>query len=109
MFQTSEFGTASVMSACMWSPGDTLKFEIVRPGPGMTSHQAEYEALPFASTSCSVPSWISVASVALQPESMQPPPIPIHVDEYSSWPRVCDVAVGTIQSPEIELKSLLPF
>src|SRR5437868_1936224 len=92
----------------MWSPGDTLKFEIVRPGPGMTSHHAEYDALPLASTSCSVPSWISVASPALQLASTQPPPIPIQVEEYSSWPRVCWVAVGTVQSPVIELKKPLP-
>ena len=50
------------MSACMWSPGETLKFEMVSPGPGITSHQAEYDGWPEESTSCSVPVWIKVKS-----------------------------------------------
>src|SRR5947209_1715502 len=52
---------------------------------------------------------MSVESVAGQPEATQPPPMPIQVDEYSAWPLVCCVAVGTVQSPLTELKSLLPF
>jgi len=35
-----------------------------------------------------VPVWISVESVAVQPASMQPPPIPIQSEEASAC-RVC--------------------
>jgi len=38
---------------------------------------------------------------------MHPPPIPIQSEESSAWPAVCWVAVGTVQSPVIELNSLL--
>jgi hypothetical protein len=58
-------------------------------------------------TSCSVPVWISVLSPIVQPASMQPPPMPIQSDENSS-PDACWVAVGTVQSPEIELNCLPP-
>src|SRR5437588_12275395 len=80
---------------------------IVTDGAGITSHQAEYAAVP-EETSCSVPVWISVESVAVQPASMHPPPIPIQSDDDSSCPAVCWVAVGTVQSPVIELNSLPP-
>jgi hypothetical protein len=81
---------------------------IVSEGAGTSSHHAEYEAAPVESTSCSVPVWISVESVAVQPASMQPPPIPIQSEESSACPAVCAVAVGTVQSPVIELNSLSP-
>src|SRR5881227_2273259 len=51
---------------------------------------------------------MSVLSVTAQPESTQPPPIPIQSDEDSAWPEVCCVALGTVQSPVIELNNL-PF
>ena len=44
----------------------------------------------------------------MQPESTQPPPIPIQSDEASAWPEVCCVAVGTVQLPVMELNSLPP-
>ena len=59
-------------------------FAMVIDGPGMSSHHAEYEALPAASTSCSVPVWINVVSPIVQPASTQPPPIPIQSDENAS-------------------------
>ena len=40
IFQTSVSATSSVMSACMWSPGATVMFEIVSEGAGTSSHQA---------------------------------------------------------------------
>ena len=73
----------------MWSPGSTVMLLIVSDGAGTSSHHAEYEAAPVESTSCSVPVWISVESVAVQPASMQPPPIPIQSEESSAWPAVC--------------------
>src|SRR3977135_4208665 len=82
-------------------------FEIVIDGPGTSSHHAEYDA-PGLLASCSVPVWISVESVALHPASTHPPPIPIQSEEASDCPAVCWVAVGTVQSPVIELNSL-PF
>jgi hypothetical protein len=51
---------------------------------------------------------MSVLSPTVQPASTQPPPIPIQSEEDSDWPAVCWLAVGTIQSPEIEWKSLPP-
>src|SRR5207237_4979093 len=44
----------------------------------------------------------------LQFASTHPPPMPIHADEYSSWPLVCCVAVGTVQSP-VMLLNRWPF
>jgi hypothetical protein len=64
--------------------------------------------VPFALTSCSVPVWISVESVAVQLASTQPPPIPIQSDEYSACPAVCWLTVGTVQLLPIELKNLPP-
>jgi len=58
-------------------------------GAGISSYQAEYDAFPLVSTSCSVPVWISVLSPTVQFASMQPPPMPIQSDEYASWPAVC--------------------
>src|SRR5689334_7395533 len=80
---------------------------IVTDGAGTSSHHAEYEAVP-EDTSCSVPVWISVESVVVQPASMHPPPIPIQSEDDSSCPAVCCVAVGTVQSPVIEL-NIFPF
>jgi hypothetical protein len=81
---------------------------MVIDGAGTSSHRAEYDAGPVASTSCSVPVWINVRSVAVQPASMHPPPIPIQSDEASGCPAVCWVTVGTVQSPVTEVNSLLP-
>ena len=64
---------------------------IVSDGAGTSSHHAEYDAAPVDSTSCSVPVWINVESVALQPASMQPPPIPIQSDESSARRRATTV------------------
>ena len=91
----------------MWSPG-LIVIEMSIDGPGMTSHQAEYAEPPAAGASCSVPVWISVLSPTVQPASTQPPPMPIQSDEYSSCPFVCELAVGTVQSPVIELKRVPP-
>src|SRR5205807_1796421 len=55
------------------------------------------------------PSWINVLSVTRQFAATHPPPIPIHVEEYSACFAVCCVAVGTVQSPVIALKSFPPF
>jgi hypothetical protein len=38
--QTLEPATTSEMSACMWTPGCTVMFEIAMDGPGMISHHA---------------------------------------------------------------------
>ena len=65
--------------------------------------------MPLASTSCSVPAWMSVLSVTMQLASTQPPPMPIQVEEYSASPLLCAVAVGTTQSPETWWKSVPPF
>ena len=46
-----------------------------------------------------------VAEGRVHVDSGQPPPIPIHEEEYSSSPRVCAVAVGTFQSPVMLLNS----
>src|SRR5437764_5585280 len=108
MFHRSVSATTSEIAACMWSPGCTLMPEIVSDGTGTSSHQAEYEAVPFAATSCSVPVWIRVLSPTVQFASIQPPPIPIQSDDDSACPAACCVAVGTVQSPVIELNSLLP-
>src|SRR5438270_1810546 len=96
------------MDACIRSPGRTFMLAMVSDGPGMISHQAEYEALPFAPTSCSVPAWISVESESRQLLLMQPPPIPIQSEEDSARPLVCSVALGTRQLPPIELNSRCP-
>ncbi len=77
-------------------------------GAGTSSHHAEYEALPVLSTSCSVPVWMSVLSVAVHPASTHPPPMPIQSDESSSWPAVWAVTVGTVQSPVTDVKSFPP-
>src|SRR5258708_231609 len=77
-------------------------------GPGMTSHQAEYDGLPDAETSCSVPVWISVLSVTVHVASTQPPPIPIQSEEAADWPVVCWLAAGTVQSPLIEWNCFTP-
>src|SRR5579884_3191331 len=87
---------SSAIEAYMRSPGLTVML-IVSEGAGMISHQAEYEACPVALTSCSVPVWIRVLSVTVQPASTQPPPIPIQSDDASACPAVCWVAVGTVQ------------
>ena len=92
----------------MWSPGETVMLLIEMDGAGTSSHHAEYDGAPVASTSCSVPVWMSVESVTVQPASTHPPPIPIQSDDASAWPEVCGVAAGTVQSPEMELNSLLP-
>jgi len=94
------------MSACMWSPGRTVMLLIAIDGPGMSSHHAPYDALPEL-TSCSVPVWISVLSPTVQLASTQPPPMPIQSDDASS-PDACWLAVGTVQSPAIELNCLPP-
>lgn len=39
----------------------------------------------------------------------KPPPMPIQSAEYSAWPLVCWVAVGTIQLPVIELNTVSFF
>ena len=66
-------------------------------GAGHELVPAAYDARPVALTSCSVPVWISVESVAVQPESMQPPPIPIQSEESSAWP--CGVLGGGRHRP----------
>src|SRR3954451_23080354 len=106
IFQRFAPATTSEMSACMWSPCWIVMLVIAIDGPGMSSHHATYDALPEL-TSCSVPVWMSVLSPTVQPASMQPPPIPIQSDEDSS-PDACWVAVGTVQSPAIELNCLPP-
>src|SRR5579862_9568129 len=107
--QTLLSATSSAIDACMWSPGWTVIVEIVIDVTGTSSHHAEYDVEPSAATSCSVPVWMSVLSVTVQAASTQPPPIPIQSDESSAWPAVCWVAVGTVQSPLSELKSVPPF
>src|SRR4051795_5069216 len=92
----------SVMLARMWSPGRTFMLEIVIEGAGISSHQAEYDALPDAETSCSVPVWIRVSSPLVHLASVQPPPMPIQVEDDSDCPFVCWRALGTVQSPAIE-------
>src|SRR2546423_645370 len=108
MFHTSEFGTVSAIDAWMRSPGWIVSEVIWMLGAGISSHHAEYEALPDDETSCSVPAWINVVSPTLQFASTHPPPIPIHDEEYSSWRAVCCVAVGTVQSPVMPL-NVVPF
>src|SRR5262245_43394618 len=108
MLQRFEPASTSATTACMWSPGATVMFVIVIEGAGTSSHQAEYDARPAASTSCSVPVWISVPSPIVQPASTQPPPMPIQSDENSAWPGECCVAAGTVQSPLIDVKTLPP-
>jgi hypothetical protein len=49
--RTLEPATTSEMSACIWSPGCTVMFEIAMDGPGMISHPAPYDAEPEL-TSC---------------------------------------------------------
>src|SRR5436309_11700846 len=95
------------MSRCMRSPGRTVMVSIVMPGAGMISHQAEYSGLP-PTTSCSVPAWIKVLSVSVQLVSRQPPPMPAHVDEYSSSPFLCWEALGTVQLAVTEWKVDFP-
>src|SRR5437016_1195948 len=51
---------------------------------------------------------MSVALGTVQVDSGQPPPIPIHVEEYSSSPLVWEVAVGTFHVPLMLLNSLPP-
>src|SRR5207248_3271501 len=99
----------SRMSKWTRSPALTGRVSMVTPGAGMSSHHAEYEALPLASTSCSVPAWMRVLSVIRQVASTQPPPMPIQVEEYSASPLLCWVAVGTTQSPETWWNSVPPF
>src|SRR5258707_364921 len=81
---TFEPATTSASDACMWSPAATVMFVISMDGAGMISHHAEYDAAPDASTSCSVPVWMSVLSPRVQAASMQPPPMPIQSDELSA-------------------------
>src|SRR5579875_1900789 len=50
--------------------------------------------------SCDVPAWMSVLSVIEQLSVTQPPPMPTQDAEYSAWPDVCCLAVGTTQPPE---------
>jgi hypothetical protein len=89
--------------------GPTVIVVIVTDGTGTSSHHAEYDAAPEASTSCSVPVWMSVLSPTVQALSTQPPPIPIQSDDASACPAVCCVTVGTVQSPVIDVKSVSPF
>src|SRR5438477_11416901 len=49
-----------------------------------------------------------VADGSVQLDSGHPPPIPSQVEEYSSSPLACCVAVGTVQSPVMPLKTV-PF
>ncbi len=84
MVQTFEPGVASAILAVMRSPGRMVIPVIWMLGSGMTSHHAQYEAVPDLATSCSVPVWISVLSVTVQPASTHPPPTPIHDEEYSA-------------------------
>src|SRR6185437_9318814 len=88
-------------------PGATGS-ETAVEGTGISSYQAEYDALPLASTSCSVPACTSVSSVSAHEDSRQPPPIPTHVADDSASPALAWVAVGTVQVPLTEVKSL-PF
>src|SRR5436190_16937813 len=106
--QTFEFGVFSPMIAFILSPAWMVMEEMVIDGAGMSSYQAEYDPCPDPSTSCSVPVWISVLSVTVHPASTQPPPIPIHDDEYSASPGLCGDAVGTTQAPETAWNSLPP-
>src|SRR5207237_4596431 len=103
-----ESATASAIEACTWSPAFTRSELIATCGARMTSHHAEYDGVPFFDTSCSVPAWMSVWSPTRQPASTHPPPIPIHVAEYSCCPFTCCFAVGTVQSPLIALNNV-PF
>src|SRR2546430_6707233 len=92
----------------MRSPAWIVIESIVVEGAGISSSHAEYEAVPSAATSCSVPAWISVPSVTLHPASTHPPPIPIQLEEYSASPAVCCVAVGTVHVPVMLLNILPP-
>jgi len=79
----------------------------VTDGAGTSSHHAEYDGAPVALTSCSVPVWIRVLSVTVQPASRQPPPIPVQADEYSASFRVCWLTFGTVHVPETDSWRLL--
>src|SRR3989442_6173053 len=92
MVQTLVLGTFSAIDALILSPAWIVIPEIVMAGAGISSYQAEYEAWPDRSTSCSVPVWISVVSVTMHWASTQPPPIPIQLEEYSASPGFCGVA-----------------
>src|ERR1051325_2973193 len=100
MVQTFELVVFSPMMAFILSPAWMVIDEMVMAGAGISSYQAEYDACPDSATSCSVPVWIRVESVIVHPASTHPPPMPIHVDEYSASPGLCGVAVGTIQDPD---------
>src|SRR6266550_6376525 len=108
MVQTLDPGAASAMSTWMRSPAPTVKLSMGTEGAGTSSHHAEYEAFPWASTSCSVPAWISVPSVTRQSAVTQPPPMPTQEEEYSSSPALWELAVGTTQSPATCEKSFPP-
>ena len=99
MVHTFDPGTASVMAAWSRSPGWIVSDEMVVLGAGTSSHHAVYAAFPLLATSCSEPSWMSVGSVAEQLLSIQPPPIPIHVEDCSACPLWCWVGLGTVQFP----------
>src|SRR5437016_3760694 len=83
----------------------------------MSSYQAEYcvevPVVGSKMTSCSVPAWMRVLSVWLQPASTQPPPMPTQEEENSDSACLWGLAVGTIQSPATEWKevprSILPW
>src|SRR5204863_9947855 len=95
----------------MWS--DTVSpawtgVSIVMPGAAMISHQTRYVGWPEASTSDSLPAWMSVLSVAMQDVSMQPPPMPTHVDEYSASPDLCCDAAGTTQEADTCVNAVFP-
>ena len=47
--------------------------------------------------------------MTVQPELTQPPPMPTQVEENSSSPALCAVAVGTVQVAEISWKVVPPF
>src|SRR4051794_19481430 len=64
IFQAFAFATTSLTSAWKRSPGETGRLTL-SDGPGMISHHAEYDARPPASTSDSVPVWMSVLSPTL--------------------------------------------
>jgi len=81
-------------------------FEIVDEGAGTSSYHAEYDGCPLASTSCSVPTWISVLSPTVQLESTQPPPIPTQSADDSDCPAVCWASAGTVHSPANEWNCL---
>lgn len=61
-----------------------------------------------ALTSCSVPVWISVLSVTVQPASTHPPPMPIQSEEAAACPGLWLPAAGTVQSPVIEWNCFVP-